>query len=298
MSWLKTVPLPTPAQTAFSAFLTDLDAQLSDPSTNRSELVCELLAQFQYGRTLVDLRSTAPLVALALDPRNTTLEAEYYVATDMEKFARVKPLLWLWKCFDLTPAGQNPALGIPFRAILAKHIFKRVGRDFKCWQNVEFSVGYNLEVGDDVVIHRHVLLDDIGGIKLGHGVSVSDYVNIYSHTHSVLETADVTLKETLVGDGVRITYHATVLAGSVLSDDSMIATGSLVNRPVEPHAIAMGIPARVRFYKSRAAQKHYSVDSRTGQTGVMSKGNTQDYPLETPVQTQEEAPVARVESLV
>jgi len=298
MSWLKPVLSPPATENAFHAFLSDLDAQLSDPATDRSELVCELLAQFQYGRTLADLRESAPLAALALDPRNTTLEAEHYVATDVDKFARVKPLLWLWKCFDLTPAGQNPALGIPFRATLAKHIFKKVGRDFKCWQNVEFSVGYNLEVGDDVVIHRYVLLDDIGGIRLGHGVSVSDYVNIYSHTHSVLETADVTLKETLVGDGVRITYHATILAGSVLSDDSMIATGSLVNRPIEPHAIAMGIPARVRFYKSRPVQAHYEVDSRSGQTGTVRKGNPEDYPLETPVQTQEEAPVARVESLV
>jgi len=298
MSWLKPVFISPAAENAFDAFLSDLDAQLSDPATDRSELVCELLAQFQYGRTLSDLRSSAPLVALALDPRNTTLEAEHYVATDPEKFARVKPLLWLWKCLDLTPAGQNPALGIPLRATLAKHIFKKVGRNFKCWQNVEFSVGYNLEVGDDVVIHRHVLLDDIGGIRLGNDVSVSDFVNIYSHTHSVLETADVTLKETLVGDGVRITYHATVLAGSVLSDDSMIATGSLVNRPIEPHAIAMGVPARVRFYKIRPAQARYQVDSRTGQVGAIRRGNPEDYPLETPAQVQDEAPTARVESLV
>ena len=78
---------------------------------------------------------------------------------------------------------------------------------------MEFSFGYNLEVGDDVVVHRNVLLDDRGGITLGNRVSISDYANIYSHTHSIVDQKDVTNARTVLEDDVRITYHATVLAG-------------------------------------------------------------------------------------
>ena len=88
-----------------------------------------------------------------------------------------------------------------------------VGRNFKCFHFVEFSYGYNLEVGDDCVVHRHVLLDDRGGITLGDRVSISDYANIYSHTHSIVDQKDVTNARTVLEDDVRITYHATVLAG-------------------------------------------------------------------------------------
>ena len=53
---------------------------------------------------------------LALDPRNITLEPEYYADVDAARFARVKPLLWLWYSFDRTPlGGQNVHLGVRFR---------------------------------------------------------------------------------------------------------------------------------------------------------------------------------------
>ncbi|MPY66353.1 acyltransferase [Deinococcus sp. SDU3-2] len=244
-----------------------------------------MLAQAMYGREYGQLLADAPLAALNLDARNVTFEAEYYLATDAEQFARVKPLLWLWKNLDLTPVGQNPVTGIPVRRILAGHIFRRVGRDFKCWQNVEFSVGYNMEVGDNVVVHRHVLLDDIGGIELQDGASVSDYVNIYSHTHSVLDGPDVTLRRTVIGRGARITYHSTILAGSVVSDDAMLATHALLRGDIPPHGIAMGLPARVTRFKERPQPEAYGVDSRTHPHDAGRKANPQ-FPDPTPNQTR------------
>ncbi|PTA67771.1 acetyltransferase [Deinococcus arcticus] len=243
-----------------------------------------MLAQVMYGRSAAQLLADAPLAALNLDPRNITFEAEYYMATDAEQFARVKPLLWLWKSLDQTPLGQNPALGIPVRRVLAGHIFKRVGRNFKCWQNVEFSVGYNMEVGDNVVVHRHVLLDDIGGIELHDGASVSDYVNIYSHTHSVLDGPDVTLRKTVIGRGARITYHSTVLAGSVVSDDAMLATHALLRGDIPPHGIAMGLPARTTRVKLRPPTQ-VQVDARTWPREAARKANP-EFPQPTPNQTR------------
>ena len=199
VTWLKPVEVGRDAQSAYGEFLRDLEARLADPGTDRFVLAREVLAEAMYGRSYAALLADAPLAALNLDARNVTFEAEYYLATDAEQFGRVKPLLWLWKNLDLTPVGQNPVLGIPVRRVLAERIFRRVGRDFKCWQNVEFSVGYNMEVGDDVVVHRHVLLDDIGGIELHDNASISDYVNVYSHTHSVLDGPDVTLRRTVIG---------------------------------------------------------------------------------------------------
>ena len=133
------------------------------------------------------------LALASMDPCNVTLEPEYYADCDQERFQRVKPLLWLWYSFDRTPAGgQNVWLGVELRRLLARHIFKRCGENFKAFHNVEFSFGYNMEVGDNVVVHRNVLLDDRGGIVLGNNVSISDYANIYSHTHSIVEQKDVT----------------------------------------------------------------------------------------------------------
>jgi acetyltransferase-like isoleucine patch superfamily enzyme len=140
--------------------------------------------------------------------------------------------------------GQNVWLGVRLRRILAQHIFRRCGENFKAFQNVEFSFGYNMEVGDNVVVHRHVLLDDRGGIRLGNGVSISDYANIYSHTHSIVEQADVTNALTILDDGVRVTYHATVLAGVHVNEQGMVGAVAVATKDVRPYHVYVGIPAK------------------------------------------------------
>ena len=266
MPWLVPRSLPTHADKTLEHFIGGLAEQLDDPALDRNEVVRDVLAQVVHARPYHDLAATSPLAALALDPRNITFEAEYYVATDTAKFARVKPLLWLWKSLDGTPLGQSVESGVRIRRMLAERIFARVGKGLKIFQNVEVSVGYNIEVGDDVVIHRHVFIDDIGGVKLHSGSSLSDYVNVYSHTHSILESPDVTLKETVIGKGVRVAYHATVLAGTVLSDDSMMGAFALATRDFEPHVVGLGIPAKPRVWKERGGDARFSsleVDAAT-----------------------------------
>ena len=266
MPWLLNRALEPDDARALERLLGGVAERLDDPALDRNEVVRETLAELLYGAPYLEVLERAPLAAFALDPRAVTFEAEHYVATDPARFARVKPLLWLWKSLDLSPLGQSLASGVPLRRMLAERIFRRAGRNLKIFQNVEVSVGYNLEVGDDVTIHRYVFLDDIGGITLHDGASLSDFVNVYSHTHSVLESPDVTLKPTVIGRGVRVAYHATVLAGTVLSDDSMLGAFALATRDLEPHVIGLGLPAKPRVWKERSGDPRFerlAVDSRS-----------------------------------
>ncbi|MDQ8175652.1 MAG: acyltransferase [Gemmatimonadota bacterium] len=227
---------------------------MADPATDRALLCRETLLGLAYPayrdrweETVHDEREPmgTRLALAALDPRQITLEPEYYGDCDQARFQRVKPLLWLWYSFDRLPiGGQAVALGVQLRRLLAPHIFKRVGRNFKCFQQVEFSFGYNLEVGDDVVVHRHVLLDDRGGIRLGNRVSISDYANIYSHTHSIVEQVDVTNAMTILADDVRVTYHATVLAGVHVGENGMVGAVAVATKDVRPYHVNVGIPAK------------------------------------------------------
>jgi acetyltransferase-like isoleucine patch superfamily enzyme len=205
-----------------------------------------------------DEAATASRVALAqMDARNVTLEPEYYAEVDEGRFQERKPLIWMWQMFDRSPLGGNVHLGVRFRRLLAPYIFKRVGRNFKCFHFVEFSFGYNLEVGDNVVVHRNVLLDDRGGIVLGNRVSISDYANVYSHTHSIVDQKDVTNALTVIGDDVRITYHATVLAGTRVGQNSMIGALAVATRDVRPFHVNVGIPAKSVRVKPDAPAEAY-----------------------------------------
>ena len=243
-----------PTRALATDWLASLGAALSDPKTDRADLCRRTLTDLFYPdyaenwETAVEdpkLPAATRLALAATDPRSVTLEPEYYGECDDARFQAVKPLLWLWYSFDRSlVGGQNVWLGVELRRLLAKHIFKRCGENFKAFQHVEFSFGYKLEVGDNVVVHRHVLLDDRGGIVLGNNVSVSDFANIYSHTHSIVEQRDVTNACTVIEDGVRITYHATVLAGVHVYEQGMVGAMAVATKDVQPYHVYVGIPAK------------------------------------------------------
>jgi len=253
---LRPVPIPRKTRSVYDAWLDAVDRRLDDPSCDRNELCRDILTGLYFPHHATPGTSPVPVppapgsvfpghvTLLHLDPRNVTLEPEYYHETDVEKYARVKPLLWLWEMFDRSPLGENTALGVPFRRILARRIFRRCGRNFKAFPYVRFTFGYNMEVGDDVVVHRHVLLDDRGGIRMGDGASVSDFANIYSHSHDIVDPKEVSTPLTILGEGVRITYHATILAGVHVADDSMVGAMALATRDTLPHTVHVGIPAK------------------------------------------------------
>lgn len=250
---LRKVDLPEPTARAYDAWLGGIAAELADPACDRNELCRRLLTEIYYPQLAAADVSRLPeagrIALLQMDPRNVTLEPEYYQEIDLEKYARVKPLIWLWEMFDKSPLGENVELGVRFRRMLAPHIFRRCGRNFKAFHFVKLSFGYNMDVGDDVVVHRHVLLDDRGGIRLGHRCSLADFANIYSHSHALHDGRDVDTPAVVIGDGVRITYHATVLAGVNMADDSMLGAMAVATKDIASGDVALGIPAQPKLRK-------------------------------------------------
>ena len=253
-----------PTRSIATEWLEGLSAALADPKTDR-RLLCrtvltelfhpEFAANWETAINDAKIPLARRLALTSMDPCNVTLEPEYYADCDQERFQKVKPLLWLWYSFDRSLAGgQNVWLGVELRRLLARHIFKRCGENFKAFQNVEFSFGYNMDVGDNVVVHRHVLLDDRGCIVLGNNVSISDYANIYSHTHSIVDAKDVTNSTTVIEDGVRITYHATVLAGVHVHEQGMVGAMAVATKDVRPYHVYVGIPAKSVRVKPNAPQ--------------------------------------------
>jgi acetyltransferase-like isoleucine patch superfamily enzyme len=264
-----------PNSSTCAEWVEELRARLDDPATNAATVCRETLCDIVYPQYSANWETAvkdkklplATRLALdALDPRNITLEPEYYAECDDARFQKVKPLLWLWYSFDRTVlGGQNVQLGVDLRRMLAQRIFKKCGENFKAFQHVEFSFGYNMEVGDNCVVHRHVLLDDRGGIVMGNRVSVSDYANIYSHTHSIVDQKDVTDAVTRLDDGVRITYHATVLAGVHVAEEAMVGAVAVATKDVRPYHVYVGIPAksvRVKPNAPDSASKLTSIRER------------------------------------
>jgi len=249
---LRQFPIGSVGEEVYPRFIAELAARFDDPKLDRNVVAREALAWLHLGEVPDFEREFAdPAVPLArktllasFDPRNATLEAEYYREIDLAKWARVKPLLWFWQMFDHSPVGRNVRLGTKVRAVLAERVFKRCGTGVRIFHDVELSFGYNLTVGNGVTIHRNVLIDDRGEVVIGDEASISDYANIYSHSHAVEDIHDVSLHKTVIGDRVRVTYHAVVLAGVVVENDAMVGSMGVASKAIGPGVIAAGIPAK------------------------------------------------------
>lgn len=273
---------PTPeAARVYDEFLLRFEERLNSDAVDRNELVRTTLYELYFGtpgafeRINDDGLSFAARTMLAnLDPRNATLEPEYYANCDPDRYYPRKPLTWLWLMFDRSPIGMNAGLGHRFRRMLAPYIFAKVGANFKSWHFVEWSFGYNLYFGDNVVVHRHVLIDDRGRVEIGDDVSISDYANIYSHAHDLVEIDSVRTDTTVIGNRCRVTYHATVLSGTKMADDSMVGSFGVVSRDIPPYVVATGIPARSVSIKPNAPQelKDEFIDQRN-ETKVQLRGD-------------------------
>jgi acetyltransferase-like isoleucine patch superfamily enzyme len=248
---------------AYDEWLLSVETALADPGVDRSDFVTAALTQIflpaiEAGADTSRLPAATRALIATLDPRGTTLEPEYYRDIDPDLFYPRKPLLWFWQMFDRSALGGNVHLGVQLRRILARHVFRRVGENFKAFHFVEVSYGYNLEVGDNVVVHRNVLLDDRGGIIIGNDVSISDYAAVFSHTHSIDDIQDIHNIPTVLEDGVRVTYGAVILAGVRVGIQGMVGARAVATRDVRPYHVNVGIPAKSVRVKSSAPRDQVS----------------------------------------
>jgi acetyltransferase-like isoleucine patch superfamily enzyme len=252
---------PTPgAEKAFLTWIDRLDQEFMnrDPE-HRSLVVRDALHQLYLARPYSAPDAASPLAAQTLihtfDPRNATLEPEYYGDVDASKYAERKPLIWFWMMYDRSPVGLNHWLGFRMRAMLARHVFKHCGKNVKIFHGVEISFGYNLTVEDNCTIHKYVLLDDRGEIIIHEGSSVSDYANVYSHAHDLNDGMIVSNHKTEIGPKARITYHATVLSGVKVGEHGMLGSMGVASKNVDPFTVAAGIPAKPVKVKTIAPEE-------------------------------------------
>lgn len=250
------VSLPDEMADSLDAFVTEVDQRLAS-----EEDICEVVAD-----VLVDLHgdreayerwqdgervSPAEEVRLrSYDPCNVTLESEYYAEKDEEQFRRSKHLQWLWRQFDATPMADNVAFALRFRQMLADHLFAECGDDCRFFKGITFTYGHNISVGDNVVVHDDVHLDDRGKLTVGDRVSISDSAHVYSHDHDAVDQTEVTNYHTVLEDDVRITYDAMVQAGVRVGENAIVGAKSVVGRDVPAHHVAVGQPAKSVKIKS------------------------------------------------
>jgi acetyltransferase-like isoleucine patch superfamily enzyme len=264
------------AEQSFLSWIDHLDEEFSneDPA-HRSVVVRDALHQLYLGRPYLPPEESAGskndsvtsqmsgrALTYSFDPRNVTLEPEYYGDIDAAKYEPRKPLIWFWMMFDRSPLGLNHWLGYRVRHMIARHVLKSIGENVKLFHGIEVSFGYNLTIEKNCVIHKYVLLDDRGELIVREGTSISDYANIYSHSHDLNDAMIVTNHKTVIGPRARITYHATVLSGVNVGEHGLVGSMGVASKDVPPFNVVAGIPAKTVKVKTIGQPSNESSSAR------------------------------------
>lgn len=244
------VSRPPEVQARIDRFVDTVDERIaSDEET--ADVVQEVLARLHgegelYDRWRAGDRISAPdRVRLdAYDPRNVTAKADSWAEKDEERFRESKPLGWLWTGFDASPLAHDLAVGVPFRRMIANHLFAEAGEDLQLFHGITFPYGHNIEMGDRTVVHGGVLLDDRGKLEIGERVSMAEDVTVHSHGHDIVDQTDVSIYRTVVEDDVRLGSDSLIGAGTRIGHNAMVGAKAVVHGDVPEHHVAVGIPAR------------------------------------------------------
>jgi acetyltransferase-like isoleucine patch superfamily enzyme len=119
-----------------------------------------------------------------------------------------------------------------------------LGKDSSIHMGV-FVTGYNIHIGDNVVINRRVYLDGRIGVRIRNNVSISPEVYIVSLEHDPNDPAFATRgAEVVIEDDVWVGARAMIMSGVRIGRGAVVAAGAVVTKNVEPYQIVAGVPAR------------------------------------------------------
>lgn len=150
----------------------------------------------------------------------------------------------LWESLDKYPLGSNCDFAIPARQIIAKKLFKRCGDGFVANEGCRFNYGHLIEVGDNVSWNAGCYIDSKGGVTFGDFAMLTEYVKIFTHSHSEEDHMQRTYAPVKIGAYAKIYTSATILPGVTVGEGAIVATGAIVTKDVPAYALVGGVPAK------------------------------------------------------
>ena len=118
------------------------------------------------------------------------------------------------------------------------------------------AFGGSIRLGRDLFLGPHTVIYGHGGVEIGDSCLIAMHCRIVSSNHTVppfgtdIRSQPDVLLPTRIGRDVWLGAGVTVLGGVTIGDGCIVGAGAVVTKDLPPGAIAHGIPAQVRDFRS------------------------------------------------
>ena len=130
-----------------------------------------------------------------------------------------------------------------------KNIVSKIGENFVIEQPFFCDYGYNIEIGNNFYANHNLVILDTAKIIIGDNVVIGPNCGIYAAGHPIdykERNIGIEYAKTIkIGNNVWIGGNVCILPGVTIGEDVVIGAGSVVNKDIPSHSVAVGNPCRV-----------------------------------------------------
>jgi len=136
-----------------------------------------------------------------------------------------------------------------FKNFILKMAGAKIGKNVRICSSVKIIGNGSLFIDDNTWIGHECLIISSSQIKIGKNVDIAPRVYIGTGTHAInINSKNIAgegiSKNVKINDGCWIGVNSTILPGVEISEKTIIAAGSVVNKNCESFNIYGGVPAK------------------------------------------------------
>lgn len=149
----------------------------------------------------------------------------------------------LWYVMNATLLKSSMPFMYPKRFCL--RVFgAKIGKGLIIKPRVSIKYPWNLEIGDNVWIGENVWIDNLGKVKIGSNVCLSQGAMLMSGNHNFSKSNfELMVKDIVIEDGAWLGARSLVCQGVTVGSHAVLSVSSVASENLEPYSIYRGNPA-------------------------------------------------------
>lgn len=132
---------------------------------------------------------------------------------------------------------------------ILRQLFEHLGENPYIEYNFRCEFGFNIKIGDNVLINHDLIILDCNQVTIGDNVYFGPRCGLFAANHSedpaVRTAGGVYSKPITVGNQVWLGANVSLLPGVTIGDNCIIGAGSVVTKDIPANVVAAGNPCQV-----------------------------------------------------